>query len=237
MNKTLLLALFSLLLTSCSRDPLKKVYTAGAMRNVMWKGHLQGVIDLDTIANKEHLYGLGPVEYLSGEIVIVDGTAYRSTVLTDSTMKVERTSAVKAPFFVYAQLEQWQEHTLPDSIHSIPQLEKFLNTVTKTSPRPFAFKLAGIVESATIHIVNLPPGTAVSSPTEAHHGQVNYKLTNQSAELIGFFSTAHKGVFTHHDSFVHIHLITADKAKMGHLDRLNIKPGSMKLYLPSLLML
>jgi acetolactate decarboxylase len=37
-------------------------------------------------------------------------------------------------------------------------------------------------------------------------------------EIIGFFSTEHKGVFTHHDSFLHMHLITKDKEKMGHLD-------------------
>jgi len=236
MNKGLFVtALSTLLVISCnnhSSQP-KNVYAVGAMHNVMWKGQLQGTIDLDTISNRENLYGLGPVEYLSGEILIVDGTAYRSTVLTDLTMKVERTSAVKAPFFVYTQVEQWQEHTLPDSIHSIPQLENFLNTVTKSAPRPFAFKLVGTVESATIHIVNLPPGTAVSSPTEAHQGQINYNLTNQPADLIGFFSTAHKGVFTHHDSFVHIHLITHDKNIMGHLDKMEMNPSSMKLFLPA----
>jgi acetolactate decarboxylase len=42
---------------------------AGAMKNVMWKGQLFGTIDLDTIFNKQHLYGLGPVEYLTGELL------------------------------------------------------------------------------------------------------------------------------------------------------------------------
>jgi acetolactate decarboxylase len=35
------------------------------MKNVMWKGQLQGVINLDTIQNKNHLYGFGPQEYLN----------------------------------------------------------------------------------------------------------------------------------------------------------------------------
>ncbi len=236
MNRGLfVLALSTLLIISCTNHggQLKNVYAVGAMRNVMWKGQLQGTIDLDTISNRENLYGLGPVEYLSGEILIVDGVAYRATVLTDSTIKVEKTFALKAPFFVYTQVKQWQEHPLPDSIKSIPHLENFLNMITKTSPRPFAFKLVGTLESAAIHIVNLPAGISVSSPTEAHQGQIDYNLTNQPAELIGFFSTAHKGVFTHHDSFVHIHLITHDKNIMGHLDKMEMNPRSMKLFLPA----
>jgi hypothetical protein len=58
----------------------------------------------------------------------------------------------------------------------------------------------------------------------------HYNYQNEDAEIIGFFSTEHKGVFTHHDSFLHMHLITKDESKMGHLDELKI--GKMKLYLP-----
>lgn len=47
-------------------QPDRTVQVVGAMRNVMWKGELQGTIALDTIENKEHLYGLGPVEFLAG---------------------------------------------------------------------------------------------------------------------------------------------------------------------------
>lgn len=128
MNKGLfVLALSTLLIISCNNhsSQLKNVYTVGAMHNVMWKGQLQGTIDLDTISNRENLYGLGPVEYLSGEILIDDGVAYRATVLTDSIMKVEKTFALKAPFFVYTQVKGWQEHPLPDSIKSIPHLKIF----------------------------------------------------------------------------------------------------------------
>lgn len=84
--------------------------------------------------------------------------------------------------------------------------------------------------SATIHIQNLPEGTKVSSPQEAHQGQTNYELFNENVEIVGFFSTQHKGVFTHHDSYVHMHLITKDESKMGHVDELEIR--KLKLYLP-----
>lgn len=97
------------------------------------------------------------------------------------------------------------------------------------------FKLSGIVDLATIHIVNLPKGSKVSSPDEAHKGQKNYKVKNEQSEIIGFFSTEHKAIFTHHDTFLHMHLITADRQKMGHLDEVVFKKGTMKLYLPTAL--
>jgi acetolactate decarboxylase len=207
------------------------VQISGAMRNVMWKGELYGTIDCDTIADKSHLYGLGPVEYLTGEITIIDGVGYRSRVRTDSTMQVEQTFKMKAPFFVYARVERWTEHPLPDTVRTISQLENFLDATTKKARRPFAFLLSGAVDSASIHLVNLPEGTTVHSPDEAHRGEMVYRLLNKPSEIIGFFSTEHKGIFTHHDTFLHMHLLTGDKTMMGHIDRLSISPGRMKLFL------
>ena len=122
---------------------------------------------------------------------------------------------------------------MPDSIGTIQQLEQYLDQLRKSSPRTFMFKLGGIVEEATIHIVNLPKGSKVSSPTEAHEGMTNYHLTNEKSEIIGFFSTEHKTIFTHHDTYLHMHLISTDRQKMGHLDDLLFKKGTMTLYLPA----
>ena len=234
--KTTLLGLIILAVACCTSTTEKaanEVKIIGQMKDVMWKGQLHGNINLDTIALKTNLYGLGPVEYLAGEILIIDGQSYKSTVVSDSTMQVEATYEIKAPFFGYANISKWEEHTLPDSIQTIAQLEKQIDNLTKSAPRPFMFKLSGTVEQATIHIVNLPKGSKVSSPDEAHQGQVNYQLNHEQSDIIGFFSTAHKAVFTHHDTFLHMHLITSDRNKMGHLDEVLFKQGSMKLYLPS----
>lgn len=208
------------------------VHIVGEMRNVMHKGELFGMISLDTISNKTHLYGLGPVEYLTGEILIIDGKAYKTTVATSTTMNIEETYQLKAPFFVSANIENWKEIVLPDSIQSIPQFESYIDGITKDAQRPFAFKVSAVVETADIHIVNLPKGTKVSSPEEAHKNQATYTISNDQADIVGFFSTEHQGVFTHHDSFVHMHLITTDRTRMGHLDKALFKKGTAKLYLP-----
>lgn len=212
---------------------VNEVKIVGQMKNVMWKGELYGNIDLDTIANKEHLYGLGPVEYLAGEILIIDGKCYKSTVVYNNKMEVEETFNIKAPFFGYANISNWSEQSLPDSILTIDQLEKYLYKKSENSTSPFLFKLKGEVKKATFHIVNLPKGSKVSSPDEAHKELMKFKLRNEKIEIIGFFSTAHKTIFTHHDTFLHMHLISLDRKKMGHIDDVFFKKGSFKICLPN----
>lgn len=217
-------------LTSSDANSYSDIKVVGAMKNVMWKGELGGSIVLDTIADKEGLYGLGPMSYLEGEILINNGHSYISKVTSDSTMSVEKSFDVSAPFFVYANVREWNKLNVPSGIKSIKELESFIDTESKVFKRPFAFKVIGLVSSAKIHIQNLPSGTNVSSPEEAHQGQTDYFLKNEEVEIIGFFSTEHKGVFTHHDSFLHMHLLSADESKMGHLDELEI--DKMAVYLP-----
>ncbi|MEE9361669.1 MAG: acetolactate decarboxylase [Cellulophaga sp.] len=237
MKLNLLIVFFSIVfIFSCNtknKTDFQKtnVQCVGAMKDVMWKGKLKGSILLDTLPNKNGLYGLGPVEYLRGELLIIKGKSYKSTVLTDSTMQVEETFNAKAPFFVFGNVTNWEEELLPEKISTIRQLESYINDKTKNTSIPFVFKLKGDIQEAKIHIQNLPKGSKISSPTEAHQGQINYSIKNEVVDIVGFFSTEHKGIFTHHDTNIHMHLITTNRQKMGHLDKVIFKKG-MRLYLP-----
>ncbi len=225
----LLTTIFLMQFTNAQNN--SSVNVVGAMKNVMWEGQLYGTINLDTIKDKTNLYGIGPVEYLSGELMIVEGKSYKSVVVSETDMKVEETYDVKAPFFVYSNTSNWKEYELPKKIITSEQLVNYLIKLNKNSDKPFTFKLVGSIDRATIHIVNLPKGSVVTSPDEAHKGQVNYNLDQENVTIVGFFSTRHKAIFTHHDTFIHMHLITDDKTKMGHIDDINFKKGTMKLYI------
>lgn len=231
MKKFILFGLLPLLF-SCSseKSTVSEVKWSGAMKNVMKKGELFGTIHLDTIANKKHLYGLGPIEYLSGEITVFDGKSYVSRVNADSTMVVSQTFDVKAPFFVYANVENWASLEVPKSVVDLISLETFLASLPNSDEKPFAFKIETEVEETDIHVVNLPKHIkTVSSHDEAHQGQVNYILKDRKANLIGFYSAHHHAVFTHHDTNLHVHLVAQDEKDMGHVESVTFK--NLKLWI------
>src|SRR5690554_7935658 len=72
-----------------AQTKIDSVKVSGAMSNVMKKGQLQGTILLDTIQNKKNLYGLGPKEYLKGELLVIDGKSYVSSVKNDGSIGIE----------------------------------------------------------------------------------------------------------------------------------------------------
>lgn len=226
-NTLFIIFLLSFLSTSAQKQPV----IVGAMKNVMWKGELAGLIQMDSLS-KKGFYGMGPVEYLKGELMIWDGDVYHSSVVNSKEMNVRKTSTARAPFFAHEYINEWEEIDLPKGIKNLKELELFLDKRFNLSNIPFFFKLEGFVESANIHIVNLPEGKVVRSPDDAHQGQINYPIIKRNVSVLGFFSRNHKAIFTHHDTLIHTHLITQEKDMMGHLEEVNFSSQKIKLSVP-----
>jgi hypothetical protein len=118
--KQLAFGLLTIGLISCNSTPNEKnteetatysdIKIVGAMKNVMWKGELGSSIDLDTISDKNGLYGLGPVSYLTGELLVNNGKSYVSKVTSDSTMTVEK-HLVLQHLSLFMECTEWNELT------------------------------------------------------------------------------------------------------------------------------
>lgn len=205
------------------------VIATGAMRNTMFNGQLAGLIQLDSIA-MPGVYGIGPMEYLRGELLLLEGTVFVSEATDDGrSMVVEERAAVRAPFFVHQQVNAWTSVELPDSIIDLPTLDSFLTTRFASMGGPFAFRLSGIVASVNVHIVDVPRGTEVNGPDDAHRHNKDFHQEGRTMDLIGFFSTKHKAVFTHHDTNIHVHAITTERDWMGHVESLRFDPRAVSL--------
>ena len=75
MLKNIIYIFSVLLFASCTKSTnTSSIKVVGEMRDVMWKGDLEGKIATDSLNYKE-TYGLGPIEFLKGEILLVDITA------------------------------------------------------------------------------------------------------------------------------------------------------------------
>jgi acetolactate decarboxylase len=202
------------------------------MRDVMQKGDFSAHIDLASLRDTPHLYALGPVEGLRGEITVFDGQPSVATVQADKVV-VERRWP-KACFLVYAQVAKWQTVPVPEGVRSLEQLELFvLEAATRAGldvKGPFPFRVTGSPAIVKYHVVNKTDGRPHTM--ELHEqAKVSFQVKARPVEFLGFYSDQHHGVFTHHGTNVHVHVRTTDDKASGHVDEITLAPPSV-LHLP-----
>ena len=222
--------IFSLFLfASCTQSTnTSSIKVVGEMRDVMWKGDLKGKIATDSLNYKE-TYGLGPIEFLKGEIVVFEGQTFVSKVIDSISHEVNKVPSASAPFFVYTSNSNLKVIELTAANYSLKEIEEHIDSVYKNYDQPLLIRIDGVFNKMKLHSVNLPEGEQVSSPDEAHQGLTQYDFKNISGSLIGFFSRNHKAVFTHHDSFFHAHFISDDLEVLGHIDETDFNSSKVTL--------
>ena len=217
------------LFASCTKSTnTSSIKVIGKMSDIMWKGDLKGKIATDSLNNKR-TYGLGPIEFLKGEILLFEGQTFVSKVIDSVSHQVTKIPSVKAPFFVYSTNSELNVFEVTLENYSLKEIEEHIDSIYKNYDQPLLIRIDGVFNKMKLHSVNLPEGEQVSSPDEAHQGLTQYDFKNISGSLIGFFSRNHKAVFTHHDSFFHAHFISDDRQVLGHIDELNFNASNVSL--------
>ena len=218
-----------LLFVSCTKSTnTSSIKVVGEMRDVMWKGDLKGKIATDSLNNKK-TYGIGPIEFLKGEIVVFEGQTFVSKVIDSVSHQTIKIPSVRAPFFVYSTNSDLKVIEFNRENFTLKELEEYINSVYTDYDQPLLLRIDGLFDNIKLHSVNLPEGKKVSSPDEAHQGLTQYDFKNISGSLIGFFSRNHKAVFTHHDSFFHAHFISDDRKVLGHIDETDFNSSKVTL--------
>ena len=209
-----------------------EVKVAGAMKNIMMQGDLSAHINLDTL-NKNHLFALGPVAGLKGEIMILDGKVY-STAMQEKQLLNQQDKISQAAMLVYSHVERWKQVSCTVKIGNYAELEKLIETTAVANSYdteiPFTFKIDAIPVKASYHVIDWKEGT---THTMENHKQFAYtgQMNNTRSILLGFYSKHHQSIFTHHTTYMHIHLLEEKTKTVGHLDDIQLK-GSVTIYLP-----
>ena len=216
--RILLVLSLALLFVSCDNfRNSSSIEVVGQMRDVMWKGDLAGKISTDSL-NNIHAYGLGPIENLEGEVLLFEGQTFISKVIDSVAHQVTQVNSIKAPFFVYSYESDLNNFSVAPSELSLNSTEELIDSLYFDYHQPLLIRIDGVFKDIMVHSVNLPEGSSVSSPDEAHKGLTQYSYKNISGSIVGFFSRKHKAIFTHHDSYFHAHFISDDRSVMGHVD-------------------
>lgn len=188
----------------------------------------EGRLNLAELASVPHLYAVGPLAGLRGEITIFDGAPSIATV-KDGAIVADTSFQHQAAFLIHARVEQWEEISVPETVATLAALEDFIREAATErglgASQPFAFLLKG-ASSLRFHVMNK------QEPSMSHaEARVTFSLEEQPVEIIGFYSDSHQGVLTHHDRRTHMHFRTTDLLQSGHVDDIRPGPG-MVLSLP-----
>jgi hypothetical protein len=200
----------------------------GAQRDVLG-GDVEGKVDLRPLLQQPHLYALGPRAGVSGEITVIDGEPWVARI-ADRRVHVAADPDHAACFLVYDHVDLWRESVEPKPIDD----EKALTEVVLRAAGaagldidlPLIFLLRSPAATVTFHVLDKRDGLP-HSPERHERAKARFELERQTVEVLGFYSTRHRGIFTPKDSDLHMHFRTLDGRASGHVERIAVDPGAV----------
>jgi len=205
------------------------MHFVGAQRDTITNGKIAALIDVRTLAKIPHLYGIGPIEQLRGEVTIIDGRPSLSRVGPNRSILVSENFETGAPFLVWAEVPAWRTIPIPPEVRSFADLEAFVPraaaTVDLDPQQPVPLLVHGQQDLIEFHVLNRV-GDEPYRPAKIKEIQVPFDLAHVGATIVGFYSPSHHGIFTTTDSSMHIHFQTARNDASGHIHALEIGAGA-----------
>ena len=222
-----LLLPFSTLSAGANSD----VRVLGEMRRMFTARDIGPNVDLAEVNKDPHLYALGPLAGLKGEVTVSDGQVFVSKANGKKPI-VTIEPHVKSVFLVYASVPAWRSVDIPESVRTEKDLATFVKSQLPRNTRS-AFRVEGNALTARYHIQNYK-GSAKALTHEAHDAaKVFLEINNAPVELVGFFTNREGdgGSFVHMGQTTHVHILSKDRKQMGHLESIKLGPGA-RLLLP-----
>lgn len=221
-------------LSSCKTTNNYQVSYKGALKNMMHKGDISAKGNLNDFKDTKHLYALGAIENLKGEIQVFDGEVFNTSVV-ENQLVFNKSFDKKASLLVYASVSKWRTINIPVTVVTYEQLEVYVQEIAQrnniNTAEPFPFLIEGTAKSFDWHVINWKEGDMEHSHQKHINSGLHGTIKNSAVKLLGFYSDSHHAIFTHHTTNMHIHVKTKDSKLAGHVDGLTLGKG-MILKLP-----
>lgn len=209
------------------------VSTYGNFSQMMKVGQAPGRVLLQPMAAQKHLYGLGALQSLQGEITIIDSKILVSHGNADDGHTAEVTAKDSATLLAIATVNNWVPLSIPHAMSST-EFEQFLIQSAKQSgvslQHAFPFMVKGEIKNLHWHVVSglQPPANG----TKAHAEKHMFTAANVDGTLLGFYTGKQlAGIISHEGELFHIHFIDKDATHAGHVDSYAIGAHAI-LFLP-----
>lgn len=221
-----------LVLLSACAGPVAHVHAPdvkvwGAVHAIMAQGKVGPTVTLAELPGP-HLYGLGALSELRGELLILDDqrlVGYPDRLDPDGRGE-------KATLLVAATVPAWVRTPIREDIPAA-ELDARIAALAVAAgldvSRPFPFRVEGHFKELRWHIhdgENLP---ATATHDERMAAARRGTLATADGAALGFFSTGHGGVFTHMGRHTHVHAWLPSAGLVAHCEEMGIAAGSVLL--------
>lgn len=217
----------ALLAAACRPTPVDVVVThAGVLHEVMTQGATGAAA---RVAPGDDVYGLGALAGLAGEVTVVDGVVWTSRPGPDGAPVTTSGDTVDACLYVDARVPRWTRVPVAQEIRGAALDEGVRRLAADAgvdTTRPFPFLIEGRVRALAWHVID---GARVEPGAAGHDAHLAASqrgvLDDVDATIVGFHSTAHRGVFTHHDRDTHMHVVAPGLS--AHVDDVLVPRGAV----------
>ena len=202
----------------------------GALREVLREGRTEGRVALRELGGAGAV-GLGALEGLAGEVVIVDGEVWVTRADGESGAATTKAGGDElATFAVVSRVADWTEHRLERDL-DLDGLEAELRRLGVEQGLGDAVSLPFIVDGRFRdlegHVLNGACPFASDGPPPDELAPRPVERSRSRGRLVGFWSAEPPGVLTHHGSRTHVHaLLGRGRPAGGHVDAVTIRAGS-----------
>lgn len=218
-------------LTSAQSSGSFAITHYGHYKKMIHMKKTDGVVNLQEALDLQHVFAVGATAQGTAEITVIDSRVwldYGADGLGNAKGTVPADE--EAVLLVRAQVEEWQEVEVPEDMN-ISELYVFILAQAEAhgldTKEPFPFLLEGGFYDVDWHVLN---GTKAASGGHKQGG-IFKKITEHRDQtggtVIGFYSAASQGVFTHPGESWHLHIVFEKEEKAGHLDEVSVKQGTL----------
>lgn len=217
----------------------------GAQKTIFATGKADSVVSLQELADRKHLYAMGPIDGLDGEITIFDSKPY-ITQIRGNDYTLDRSFKYGAFFLVWTEQAKWMDLPVPATVKGYADLQHFVKTQAAALgidvTKPFPFLLSGTPAEIKWHInVDRTEGKPITNELFMKSKEP-FVMKNEPVDIIGFYSESHAGIFLTQyapaikkesgmTNAIHIHLVSRTSKAAGHIDDIVMGQG-MVLRLP-----
>jgi acetolactate decarboxylase len=202
----------------------------GQLRAIMHEGRSEPVVTLKEANGGGHVFAVGALSGLRGEITVDDGQiwlAYAAAGKVNTTVGAASDEA--AALLVATSVPLWQLVTLPAAIAAATldaEVEMAAQRAGLATNRSIPVVVEGTLTDLVWHVMNGPP----LNRGAGHDDHLRTALTGREArvqgKLIGFFSPNAQGVFTHMGQKTHFHVVLPNRPLTAHVDSVGLAAGA-----------